>query len=88
MLTLADHLYKLGKDIDLINKQIETNIIELEKNKQKAVSEIFETDHEKNLIDISNYRDNNLKLKNILKVLMETKEDYINQAIELLTSNK
>lgn len=83
---IAEQLKKLGEEIDRQTTQIETNMVQLEENKKQAVSEIFETNHEQNAIDIANYRDSDAKLKNAISILQQYRNELKQNAITLLNS--
>lgn len=86
MKKIAEQLNKLALEIDIQTVQIENNMERLEENKKSAVSEIFETDHQQNNIDIAHYRESDAKIKNALVLLEKYRNDLKNQAIELINS--
>ncbi len=81
-------IQKITSEIDNINAQINRAIEELENNKKMAVSEIFETDHEKDTINITSYRDIDTKLKVKISILRQTLEEQKKLAIQIITESK
>ena len=86
MKKIAELLNKIAIEIDIQTVQMENATNQLEENKKLAVSEIFETNHEKNEIDIEHYRDTNAKLKNALNLLSNYRNELKQKAIDLINS--
>jgi hypothetical protein len=86
MKKIEELINKIAIEIDIQTVQIENATNQLEENKKLAVSEIFETNHEKNAIDIEHYRDTNAKLKNALNLLSNYRNELKQQAIDLINS--
>jgi hypothetical protein len=86
MKKIAELINKIAIEIDIQTVQMENAINQLEENKKLAVSEIFETNHEQNDVDIANYRDTDAKLKNALSLLTAYRNELKQQAINLINS--
>jgi hypothetical protein len=86
MKKIAELINKIAIEIDIQTVQMENATNQLEENKKLAVSEIFETNHEQNAVDIANYRDTDAKLKNALSLLTSYRNELKQQAIDLINS--
>lgn len=83
---IAELINKIAIEIDIQTVQIENNELRIEENKKLAISEIFETNHEKNAIDIEHYRDTDAKLKNALALLSDYRNELKQKAIDIINS--
>lgn len=82
---ITNIIQKIALEIDNINTQINNAMEELENNKKMAVSEIFETNHEQDAINIASYRDIDTKLKLKINILQQTLDEQKNLAIQKIT---
>ena len=87
-MTITNLVQKITLEIDNLICQINSAIAELEENKKMAVSEIFETDHAQDTINIASYRDNDTKLKMKIKILREALEEQKQLAIKIISETK
>lgn len=83
---IAELINKIAIEIDIQTVQIENTELRIEENKKLAIAEIFETNHEKNVIDIANYRDTDAKLKNALALLSNYRNELKQKVIDLINS--
>ena len=83
---IAELINKIAIEIDIQTVQIENTELRIEENKKLAIAEIFEINHEKNVIDIANYRDTDAKLKNALALLSNYRNELKQKVIDLINS--
>ena len=83
---IAELINKIAIEIDIQTVQIENTELRIEENKKLAIAEIFETNHEKNAIDIAHYRDTDAKLKNALALLSNYRNELKQKVIDLINS--